>query len=253
MIYVVVSNKGGVAKSLLSHHVISLLVGDSFEILEVDNNNDTAASFSKSDLLKGKARTIRVNKADDALDDVFFEALSSNKNIIIDGGGGDDSNHLLTLIAEQPQENIRYIIPTVVGADEKNVLDTYSRIPNKDNVLFILSGYHDKDNLKEEFLYFLGDETVDVESVSKKIGKKINYVPIPFSTLFNVAQRNYNMTIFDLAALSKGLNPEEASQVFLEESKGDKLEYRKLYKRYKTSLRANKLVVEIMENLADIV
>lgn len=253
MIYVVVSNKGGVGKSLLSNNIVSLLVGDNFELVEVDNNNDTAATFHNSELLKNKARTVRVKDADDILDDVFFEALSNEKNIIVDGGGGDDTNKLLELLGEQSQDNIRYIIPTTVGSDDVNVLATYNRIPKKDNVLFVLNGYHDADRLKDEFLYFFGDKELDVKGVLGQIKEEVNYITIPFSNLYKVAQLNYNMTIFDLANLSKGLEPEEASELFLKESEGDKMEYRTLYKRYKTSLRAKKLLAEIMDNLADMV
>nr|WP_321268468.1 hypothetical protein [uncultured Sulfurimonas sp.] len=251
MIYVVVSNKGGVGKSLLANNIISLLVGDSFELVEIDNNNDTSVSYFNSKLLKNKARTVRVKDADDVLDDVFFEALSNQKNIIVDGGGGDDTNILLELLAEQSQDNIRYIIPTTVGSDDFNVLATYNRIPKKENVLFVLNGYHDKDKLKDEFLYFFGDKDLDVKGVVGQIKEKVNYITIPFSNLYMVARLNYHMTVFDLANLSKDLEPEKASQLFLEESKGDKLEYRTLYKRYKTSLRAKKLLDEIMDNLAE--
>ena len=252
MVYVIINNKGGVGKSLLSHNVFSLLVGDNFEVLEVDNNNDTAVTYSKSELLKGKARTIRLKDADDVLDDVFFEAMANNKNIIVDGGAGDDTNRLLALLAEQAQKNIKYIIPTIVGSDDINVMKTYERIKHKDNVLFVLNGYHDEEKLKEEFLFFFGDSEMDVKGVAGKIKGKLHYLTIPFSNLYKVAQLNYNMTIFDLANLSKDLEPDEAAAEFLKESKGDQLVYRAFYKRYKTSLRAKKLIDEIMKNLAKI-
>ena len=154
MIYVVVSNKGGVGKSLLSHNIFSLLVGDNFELIEIDNNNDTSKTFFNSELLRDKTRTVRVKDADDVLDDVFFEAMANQKNVIVDGGGGDDTNRLLEMLAEQPQENIKYIIPTVVGSDDINVLSTYERISNKKNVLFVLNGYHEKENIKDEFIAY---------------------------------------------------------------------------------------------------
>src|SRR3989339_2231821 len=84
MIYVVVSNKGGVGKSLLSHNIFSLLVGDNFELIEIDNNNDTSKTFFNSELLRDKTRTVRVKDADDVLDDVFFEAMANQKNVIVD-------------------------------------------------------------------------------------------------------------------------------------------------------------------------
>ncbi|MFA6191806.1 MAG: hypothetical protein WC665_05575 [Sulfurimonas sp.] len=253
MIYVVVSNKGGVGKSLLSHNIFSLLVGDNFELIEIDNNNDTSKTFFNSELLRDKTRTVRVKDADDVLDDVFFEAMANQKNVIVDGGGGDDTNRLLEMLAEQPQENIKYIIPTVVGSDDINVLSTYERISNKKNVLFVLNGYHEKENIKDEFMYFFGDDDLEVKGVVGKIKEKIKFIKIPFSNLYKVAQLSYNMTIYDLANLSKDLDPAEAAKIFLAESGGDKLIYRGLYKRYKTSLRAQKLLKEIKDNLAELV
>jgi len=252
MIYVVTNNKGGVGKSLLSHQILPLLVSDNFEVLEIDNNNNTAATFSDSKLLKDKTRRIKVKHADDELDDVFFEAMSNEKDIIVDGGGGDDSNVILKLLSEQPQENIKYVIPFMVGSDTANAEDTYNRIPNKDNVLFILNSYHDIENLTEEFLFFMGDKASDNPSLAKVLKEDLNYMLIPFSSIFKQAQNNHNMTIKDLADLSEGLKPEEASQLFLEKSGGDKLEYRRLYKRYKLSLRAKAVVDTIRENLSQI-
>ncbi|MDO8454197.1 MAG: hypothetical protein Q7S59_06455, partial [Sulfurimonas sp.] len=205
-----------------------------------------------SELLKNKARTIRVKEADNVLDEVFFQAMANERDIIVDSGGGDDANRLLELLSVQPQDNIKYIIPTTVGADDTNVMKTYKLIPNKNNILFVLNGYHDLENLKEEFLFFFGDADDDIEGVVGKIKGKLHYLLIPFSNLYKVAQLKYNMTVLDLANLSKNLTPEEASKVFITESAGDPLAYRALYKRYKQSVRAQKLIDEIMYNLSKI-
>ena len=178
--------------------------------------------------------------------------MSNEKDIIIDGGGGDDTNHILKLLTEQPQDNIKYIIPFNIGSDSDNVENTYRRISNKENVLFVLNSYHDIENLTEEFLFFMGEESSDNLSLAQILNEDLSYMLIPFSSIFLQAQNNHGMTISDLAALSSGLKPEEASKLFLEEAGDDRLAYRRLYKRYKLSLRAQSVVSTIQENLAQI-
>lgn len=249
MIYAIVNNKGGEGKSTISFQVLPLLVDGDFEIVEIDNNNNTSLSYSDSDVLKDKCRTIRLKDADETLDEIFFDALQNNKTTIIDAGGGDDTNRVLEFLGEQSQAQIQYIIPMTPGADGDNVISTFNRIPAKDNVLVILNGYHDIEDLQKEFLEWFGDRSLDIKGIQKQINAP--YIAIPFNHFFRISKR-YKMTISDLAELSNGLSPEQATEMFMKESEGDAKHYRGLYKKYKISLRAARVLDEIKNNLSGI-
>lgn len=252
MVYMVGQTKGGCGKSTVSNNILPILIGGNLEdtkIVEIDNHNNTCELY-KNSILANNMKTIKVSSADDTLDEIFFDALANKSNIIIDAGGGDDTDTLLKLLKNQPKGNIKYIIPFSMGDDDFNVLKTLEKIDDLENCLVILNGYTDKEKIKEQFLYFFGDD--DVLGLQQKV-KKVKYTMIPFSTIFTKAKLNFGMTIWDLAEKSKCFNsPTEASEKFLEESGGDAATYKRLYRIYKNSLLAVQLIKEIEKNLKEI-
>lgn len=247
MLYVVVNTKGGVGKSTLSNHVMPIILKSNFNIVEVDNNNDSTTTFYNSDLLKDKISSIDLSQADNILDDILFDLLTQDIDYVLDAGGGDDSIKILELLKSQSQENIKYIVPITSTTKQKNILDTLKNI-DKDNTLFILNGVHI--NVKEEFLYYFGSDSFDIESTVKNLNNP-KYITISFSHLFAIAE-NYGMTVSDLAAFSQGLSPEDSSAQFLKESDGDREVFKKLRSQYKTSLKAQELLKEIEESISAI-
>lgn len=252
MIYVTTQVKGGCGKSTIANNVLPVLIGGNLEdikIVEIDNHNNTAELYSNS-VLKNNMKTIKVNSADDELDSIFFEALANKKDIIVDVGGGDDSERLIAMLKNQPSGNIKYIIPFQMGDDDGGVFDTLQKIGDIEKCLVVLNGYTDKDKIKEQFLYFFGDE--DVVGLKDRING-IKYITIPFSTIFPKAKLNFKMTILDLATQSKAFStPDEAFQHFLDESKGDPLIHKKMYRIYKNSLLARELIKDIGRELKEI-
>lgn len=252
MVYIVVQTKGGVGKSTIATNVMNILIGGNLEdikIVEIDNHNNTSELYSNS-VLKNNMKTIKVSSADDELDDIFFEALANKTNIIIDIGGGDDSDRLLTMLKNQPSNNIRYIVPFQMGGDDQGAYDTIMKIGDVSKCLVVLNGYMEKEKIKKDFLWFFGDQ--DVKGLQQKI-KGIKYITIPFDPIFTKAKLIYKMTITDLAEKSKAFaTPDEASDYFLKEAGADSEAYSKLYRMYKLSLLAAELVKKIAIEVKEI-
>ena len=249
MITIITNSKGGEGKTTIATIIPILSNNSNFEIIEIDNNNKSNLTFENSELLKDKLTTLKVKEAEDYLDNVFYEALQDKeKHTIIVSGGGDDAKKLLEFVADQPgQDIIKYIIPLTPAGDLSNILDTYNLIPNKENVLFCLNGYHDKENIKNEFFNFFGDRKLGFKGVIDSV-KNANILTIPFSKFFAISKR-FRLSIIDLANYSNDLNRDEAYELFNKKSKGDAAEYAKMYKKYRASLAASKVVAEIKDNL----
>lgn len=247
MVYVVAATKGGVGKSLVSFNVLPLFTKDDFLIYEIDNNNDTLATYENSKVLKDKVKNLKVNDAEDELDLIFYDALANEKDIILDLGGGDDSKKVLEFIKMQPKDNIVYIVPTLAASDIKNLKDTYEMIDDKSKALIVLNGYYDRDDLKKEFLFYFGSEAAGVESFKNQY--KTNEVSIPFDHLFNIA-KTFKLTLLDLANFADMFSSnEDARDQLLEAADGDDVAYAQTYKKYRNALKAKKLINTIKKEL----
>jgi len=251
MVTIIVNTKGGTGKSLISFQVLSLVLKD-FKIYELDDHNNTAASFINSDILKDKTQNSTIDKAEDLLDDIFFEAQTKpDLNIIIDVGGGSDTQKLLEYIKQQPLQNsIKYLIPITAADSAENMIETYNMIPKSENIHFILNSYMTND-LKSEFLFFFGDKKLGINSLESELNKKLKYFKIPFSNFFIISKTKYKMTITDLASKSKDLSTEEASKSILEAAAGDSEKYKMMYNQYRVSLKTADLCKTIKDNLSD--
>jgi hypothetical protein len=249
MVYVVATTKGGEGKTVIAFNVLPILIGDdNVKIVEIDNHNNTSVLYKNDNYFKNM-KTVKVNVAEDELDDLFYEAIVNNENIVIDAGGGDDTKTVLEYLRQQPTESVKYIIPISPGSDDLNPLQTYKQINKPEQTLFILNGYHDSDKLEDEFMYFFGNKNFDVIGVCGKINKP-NFIKIPFDNLFKISKLSYSMTISTLAAQAKSYkNSDEAYADFLKKSKGDKEKHKVLFKTYKASLKAGELVESVKREL----
>ena len=245
----VVSTKGGVGKSTVVS-VLPIIADSEFQIIEVDNNNNSGETYSESELYKEKHKTVKTKKVDGELDEVFMKQLNdvNKKNIYLDGGGGDDTKSLVSSLKFAPnQESIKYVIPLDAGTDIKNIRDTYNLIENKSNVMFCLNRYIDIDNLKTEFFNLFGDERLGVKGFIDEVENKTMMI-IPHSPLFIVGKQ-FNLTLLDLARFKDEFkNNDEAFLHCKEKANDDFEEQKRLYARYRASCKAAELVAQIKEN-----
>jgi len=252
MIYTVVNTKGGSGKSTVSSILpIFFKKNEEFKIIEVDNNNRSTLTYSNSIILKNRIQTVKVKEAEDALDTLIFEALQTNNTVhlIIDAGGGDDSLALLNILKNQiGQDKIKYIIPISQGTEEKNIIDTYSKISNKKNIMFCLNSYFDIDDIQSEFFNFFGDKKLKFKGVIDDVENK-NYMMIPYSKFFTIAKK-YNITLIDLANFSNDFkSPDDASAEFLKICGEANEKYYDLFRKYRISKKANEVLNTIKDNL----
>jgi cellulose biosynthesis protein BcsQ len=140
MIYAVVNNKGGAGKSTIAFNCLTAIL-DNFRLVEIDNNNITSASFTKSEKLNGKVKSVKISQGFEAFDEALFEMMQDKTcDIIIDAGGGDDSIAVIKLLLRESDHNeLVFIIPLMTGSGQvNNALDTYELVKDH-KVVFVLN------------------------------------------------------------------------------------------------------------------
>lgn len=247
-IYTVVSTKGGVGKSTISWHVLPSVfksLGRDFQIFEIDNNNSTNI-FSSSEIIKENVKNVKTDDRDITAE-IIFETLSSKNEIIIDAGGGDDALKVIDIVKSIGNVDIKWIIPLNRNlAQLKNAIDTYEKIKDKENTLFVLNGYSQKEKIEEDFIFWYGEKNLNIDSMKKTL-KVADELKIPYSSYFEMAEQK-GYTLFDLASIAKELDKESAKNVFFEKYKDNKEMFLRTWADYLLSENAGIVIDEILEN-----
>jgi len=248
MIFVITSTKGGVGKSNSAVLLACLLEvkQKNFKIVEIDNNNQSLL-FKNSEFLNEEIMiSVKLDKKTEVLADVMFNTMNDpSLDYIIDLGGGDDTKILESIIS-LPLDK-KYIIP--ITADKKylkNAVDTFEMINDPENTFFILNRYSTLQNLRQDFIYFFGDEKMGIQPVSP-IFTNSKYVAIPNSQFFQIAA-DEEQTILDLAKISMENDEREIHNIFFQQANGDRQKYHQLFMMYEKSKEAAKVFAEIIEN-----
>lgn len=247
-VYAVVSTKGGVGKSTIAWHVLPAVFNTlkkEFRIFEIDNNNSTNI-FSNSDIIKDNTKNVKTDDRDITAE-IIFETLSSKNEIIIDAGGGDDALKVIDIVKSLGDVDIKWIIPLNRNlAQLKNAIDTYEKIKDKENTLFVLNGYSHIEKIEEDFIFWYGDKNLNIDSTKKSL-KVNNEIKVPYSSYFEMAEQK-GYTLYDLAFISKQLDKESAKSAFFEKFKDDKEAFLRTWADYRLSENAGIVVNEILEN-----
>ncbi len=202
-IKIVLNTKGGVGKSVISTQILPLLTDSEVEIYEVDNNNKTQLDNSSL-----KIKSFEANKADEALDEAFFEALANeNKLVIIDAGGGDDSKKVITAIEKADFDDVEYYIPLNSDLEQqKNVIDTINLIKSIDkkakvNLILNRAKSLNEEDIKEQFINIFGDEKYNIDSLFENIKKDVKKVyAVEDNNVLQIVKNIYKTTIKDILA-----------------------------------------------------
>lgn len=252
-VYVVAGTKGGVGKSLISVILANLLQGEGrkFKIIEIDDNNDSLKFKNSSILNSDNAVSFKVDMKDDAINDMFFDLMEDNTmDYIIDCGGGNDTKEVLKLLNDIPFDK-KFLLPcSRVKKYIKNADETFELINDPENTFYVLNQYSNSEKIKEEFLYFFGNEKLGVRPASKYFSEN-KYVAVPFSNSFQIAE-DEEQILLDLASISQKLTKKEAIDMFYQKAEGDRSIFNKLMPKYQNSCDANELYKILNQNFSSL-
>jgi len=249
MIYIVANSKGGVGKSLTSVTLACLLEirQKNFKIVEIDNNNQSLL-FANSDFLNEKnSLSVRLDKRQEIASDILFNLMSDDElDYVIDAGGGDDTFQVLQILKDLELPKT-YLIPTTrIKKYLKNAADTFQFIDDPGNTYFVLNQYSNLEKLKDEFLYFFGNKKLGIKPVSDSFATD-NVLYIPYSNYFQISE-DMEMTILDLANISRQIDQKQAAEQFFKQSNGSREVFHSLMTKYWNSEEASKDLLEIEQN-----
>jgi len=253
MLHIMTSTKGGTGKSNTAITLACILAAKNkaFKIIELDDTNNSL-KYANSDFLNGEnSKSLKLKNKGEAISDMLFDLMSDESiEYIIDIGGGNDTFEILDAIKSIEIEKTYYVPLLKIKKYMPNAEDTFNYIDDPDNTIFVLNQYAKLEDLKDEFLYFFGDEKKGVKKVSNYF-KNNNFIAVPYSNYIQIAE-DEEMTFFDLASISTDLPESEARKIFFEKAEGDRAEFFKMMTRYWNSQEAVKVLDEIVENFWNI-
>lgn len=234
MIYIVTNKKGGVGKSTFANQILPAYLfnktNSKIKLIEIDDENNDNATFSKSDILDcGIIPTNNIK----IIDEIFYD----NEDTIIDIGGNKTATIFLNEMKKVDKfDNITWFIPLGAGEqDNINALETFNDIKKLDEaakVIFILSRVTSSD-IEWEFLNFFGNEFLNTSLAICNNINDIKYIPIKSNSIISNA-RYFNKTVYDLAAnkvdfkqmaLKEDDKEKRRKLVFLNRVKNEAIEY----------------------------
>lgn len=214
------------------------------KLIEIDDNNNSNIFEDVS----FEMVSVTTREGDEVLEDALFEQMADDVKICLDAGGGNDCRTVLkTLKNKNEIDNFYYVIP--IGnsrAQIQNAKDTYDLIDCPDNCVFILNQVHDLEDIKKEFLFFFGNEKLNIESAFDL--EKVKYLTIPYSPVFELAAM-HGKTVSQLAEMARKLDGIDIKSLFYEESNGDKTEFKRLYSQHKQSKMAEDYLDDLLPKL----
>jgi CobQ/CobB/MinD/ParA nucleotide binding domain len=245
MIYAVVSNKGGVGKSTIAYHVLTALLPD-FRLVEIDDNNNTSSVLGSSKTLDGKVVSVKLEDGEQAFSMALFAGLTEGTDIIVDAGGGNDTKAVIEMLkASAEADNLTFIIPLMSNAAQiQNAIDTYQMVKGY-NVVFALNNAKSK----EEFIFWYGDQELDVEAVDKSI-LKIPTVLVPHTNFFDLAGRQ-NLVLNDVKSLlgEDVQDLKTANKFAIDQANKDPEIFAKIMKKFGMCQFAKKYIAEDLKEI----
>ncbi len=250
----VLNTKGGVGKSFISTQILPLAFYDNddvkINIFEVDNNNKTTLQTNVIEFLN-----LDVNNIDKILLDVQF---SDNINII-DAGGGDDTKAVIKSLAENNVDIDVFIVPILKDFEiTKNLIDTINLIKQYYNDAKIVVALNKVvSDAKQEFIYFFGNEELNVESIADKLDDDINIVAIKDYNEIDIIKNLHKTTALDAILQYKDVleNESDYKQKWIKEAKefsNDKDEQREYFADKMKKLLLIKRLNNIKNNIQEI-
>jgi len=249
---VVVNTKGGVGKSTIAFHVLPFfLKGEKeFEIIEIDNNNNTSKYLQSSKYFK-KMKSVNVDESTAELEELVIKnMLHNDTTTIIDAGGGDDTLKVIESLESQNLVNdTLFIVPFSCDfAQIANLLNTINKIKNYNFI--VVANNLDLQN-KNDIMFVTGSEDFELPNFSEMFEEK--FAIVEKTNLFSYSLFK-KMSITDLAESAFDFEQNEILAYAKEKTKSNKDEMLKIYRNWKISkLAKDYLLFENMQNFKKMV
>ena len=243
----VISTKGGVGKSTISEHLLPYVLRDlDFQVIEIDDNNDTFKALQNSELLRDKITSCDIAKGTEKLEEIVIQNMLEDSNItIIDAGGGNDSKKVIESLKDQNMESdTLFIIPFFPDFGQiQNLFETVQLVQKEDYIV-VLNSYA---GTKEDDMFIDGNEDFEIENLSKIF--KDRFLIIPKTNLFSFSSTRNKESIYDFAQRAFDFSQTEILEWAKKETKADKETMLSIYRDWKISNTAKQyLESEKIEN-----
>lgn len=218
------------------------------QVFELDDNNSTNIN---SDFLNHSS--LRLKDSEIALDDIQFNALSSEDVIsIIDSGGGNDSKLVLQKLQEIDLSGLNYYVPCNDDMEQvQNIKDTIELIRKFDkngkiNLILNRCLNLEKEEIQKQFINIFGNEELEIDSEIENIKVDSIYF-VPNSNIFSILKSHYKIALLD--SYLQSIDLIENIDLYRQEwIKDGQEKFKKNNKKY----RLAKMVVELIEQLKPI-
>lgn len=227
----IVNTKGGVGKSTLSFHILPyFLMGKEFQIIEIDDNNDTTLSFTSSELLRGRITSCDISQGTEKLEELVIDnMLNNNKITVIDSGGGNDSKAVIkSLIKEDLAKDTLFIVPYFADFSQlKNLFETVELVRDYEYIVVLNNFTQNTDDEK----FKTGDDDYEIPNISETFKK--NFVVVPKSNLFSYSSSILKQSIFDFGKIAFDYDRKSILEHAKEVTNSNKDEITKTYRGWK--------------------
>lgn len=229
---VLINTKGGVGKTTLGWHLMPYLLKDrDFQIVEIDDNNNTSIAFGNSELLKNKIVSCNISKGTEKLEELVVEnMIEADKVTVIDSGGGNDSRAVLnSMLSQNLAKDTLFVIPYLADFSQlKNLFETVEMVKDFDFIV-VLNNYIGIEN--EDEMFRIGNEEFDIPNIEKIFGDK--FFIAKKSNLFSFASSMHKETIYDFAKIAFNFDRSKMLEYAKELTGGDKEKMTKMYRGWK--------------------
>ncbi|MBU0626057.1 ParA family protein [Patescibacteria group bacterium] len=237
----IINTKGGVGKSTLAYHILPYLLKDKlFQLIEIDDNNQTIDSYTNSELLNNKIKSVKIDQGTEALETLVVESMFDNDLItIIDAGGGNDSRIVIqSLIDHNLASDTLFVIPYVPDFSQlHNLFETIELVQNYNHIV-VCNNFSGKED--EAFIH--GSEDFEIPNISQLFHEKFSVVPK--TNLFGYATAYEKNTIYDFAKIAFDFDQQAILNFAKIETNGDKDAMLAIYRRWKRANLAKKYLVD---------
>lgn len=243
----IINTKGGVGKSTLSFHILPyLLRNKEFQIIEIDDNNDTSLSFSNSGLLK-EIVSCDISQGTQKLEELVIEnMLNEEKITIIDSGGGNDSKAVISsLISQNLAKDTLFIIPYFADFSQlKNLFESVELVKDFD-FLVCLNNY--TPGSKEDEMFKTGNEDYQIPNI-EKIFKK-HFCIVYKTNLFSFSSSMMKQSIYDFAKIAFDFDQNQILQHAKQVTNSDKDQMVQMYRDWKIADKAKEYLLSLDINI----
>lgn len=207
---VVCNTKGGAGKSIISSMILpTIFLSDNVKIniYEIDNNNISQLENSKINF-----NSIKIEKTEETINNVYFDLISGTNEInIVDCGGGDDTVAILKYLNKVDIKNLTYLVPINDDIEQlQNALQTIDLVKeiDKEAKIFLIlnrcSDIANQNSIKEQFISIFGSKKYGIDP-SLHLIENIEILFVPNSQIFGILKNIYKTSLYDFASEAKDL------------------------------------------------